>query len=202
MKRLVLLLLLAGALAAGALLFQRVRPARAARPATGAGEPTAAEREAIGRALAALPRGTRVARDEDGTDTDSRGEMESLYASYHPYFVRGDLDGDGLLDFAEAFVVQRSGKLWFDVAVFFGRADGFSEPVFVERGISLADGDVAIERSLLVITPDLARDEARRWRWEPEERRFVDADATSSSDEPRDEDAPDETPDERPRVRV
>jgi hypothetical protein len=128
--------------------------------------------------------------------------MESVYAGYHPFFVRGDLDGDGLLDFVQAFLRVRNGGPWFDVAVFFGLpGGGFSEPVWVERGISLADGDVSVERSLVVVTPDLAREETRRWRWEPGERRFEDADATPSA-EPDDPDAPDETPDERPRVRV
>lgn len=203
-KRLLLALLLLGALLSGTLLFRSIRPApRPARAAaTKNGEATASEREAIARAVRSLAKGARVALDDDGNDTDSRREMENVYAGYHPYFVRGDLDGDGLLDFSQAFVTKRSGKLWFDVAVFFGApGGGFTQPVWVERGISLADGDVSIERSLLVLTPDLSRDETRRWRWEPEERRFVDADATPAA-APSDEDVPDETPDERPRVRA
>lgn len=209
MRRILLAALLVGALASGALMYRRFFHPRAREAATSAhgaqvrnGDPTAAERRAIARALGTLPHGARVAADGDGTDTEPRRDMENVYAGYHPYFVRGDLDGDGLLDFAQAFATPHGGQVWFDVAVFFGLpGGGFSEPVWVEKGISLADGDLAIDRSLVVVTPDLSRDETRRWRWEPEERRFADADATPSA-EPQDEDAPDETPDERPRVRA
>jgi hypothetical protein len=151
-----------------------------------------------------LRAGYRVASDADATPSDERADLENLYAAYHPSFVRGDLDSDGKLDFVQAFVEQRNGALWFDVAVFFGRDGGnFAEPVFVEKGITLAPGDLSIERSILVLTPDLGLDAARRWRYEPEERKFVDADRTPAvSSDQADPEAPDATPDDRPRAKV
>ena len=163
---------------------------------------TPAESRAVAKAIASLPAGARAAQDVDALESDARTDLENLYADYHPYFVRGDLDGDGRLDFAQAFVQRRNGALWFDVAVFFGRQDGtFAEPVFVEKGVTLASGDLSIERCILVLVPDVSQDEFRRWRYEPQDHRFVDADAHSPTTE-SDEDAPDETPDERPRARV
>jgi len=89
------------------------------------------------------------------------------------------------------------------VAVFFGAGDGtFQPPVFAERAISLGAGDLTIERSLLIITPDLGLDPTRRWRWEPAEKRFVDADEAARRSDPADDDVPDETPDQKPRARV
>ena len=61
--------------------------------------------------------------------------------------------------------------------------------------------DLAIERSILVVVPDVGQDESRRFRYESQEHRFVDADANTPT-AGTDEDAPDETPDERPRARV
>jgi hypothetical protein len=163
---------------------------------------TPAESRAVARAIKDLPAGTRAALDADALDSEARTDLENLYADYHPYFVRGDLDGDGHLDFAQAFVQRRNGALWFDVAVFFGQKDGtFSDPVFVEKGITLASGDLSIERCILVVVPDVGQDESRRFRYESQEHRFVDADADTPSAE-TDENAPDETPDERPRARV
>ncbi len=166
---------------------------------------TEAEGRAIAEALISLPKDfppLRLAEDADADSSDARSDLEDLYADYHPYFVRGDLDGDGRLDFAQAFVEKRAGGLWFHVAVFFGKPDGsFSKPVWVERSISLSAGDLSIDRSLLIVTPDLSVDQARRWRFEPQERRFVDADAVSRPEDP-DGDAPDETPDGRPQVRA
>ena len=96
-----------------------------------------------------------------------------------------------------------SGGPWFHVAVFFGAADGtFQRPIWVERAISLGAGDLTIERSLLIITPDLGLDPTRRWRWEPVERHFVDADVASGRNDPAEDEAPDETPDQKPRARV
>ena len=156
----------------------------------------------MAKALAGLPAGARAALDADALDSDARTDLQNLYADYHPYFVRGDLDGDGRLDFAQAFVQRRNGALWFDVAVFFGQKDGtFGEPVFVEKGITLASGDLSIERCILVLVPDVSQDESRRFRYETQEHRFVDADAHTPT-AGVDEDAPDETPDERPRARV
>jgi hypothetical protein len=200
--------------AAAALVLTRRLPAppaakRAATESAGphAGLPTPAERRAIDSAIddasAGAPKLTlRVAADTDASNTDEHQDLDAVYGVYHPYFTRGDLDGDGRLDFVQAFVEKGRSGLWFHVAVFFGKPDGtFEKPVWVEKAISLADGDVTVERSLVVITPDLAGDASRRWRWEPGERVFVDPDK-----EPRpavsDDDAPDETPEQKPRARI
>jgi hypothetical protein len=157
---------------------------------------TVAETQAV---LRAAIDGLRPAEDKDGEDTEARRELVDLYSEYHPFFARGDLDGDGYLDFAQAYLEPRKdGVLVFDVAVFFGRPDGtFSEPVIVQRGVDLAAGDLSIERSVLTLTPDLAVDESQRLRCEPLDRHFYDADAGVSDD-----DSPDEGPDERPRART
>ena len=145
----------------------------------------------------------KAAEDGDSAESDERRDLEEVYGSYHPFFVRGDLDGDGRLDFAQAFVEKGSGGPWFHVAVFFGAADGtFQRPIWVERAISLGAGDLTIERSLLIITPDLGLDPTRRWRWEPGERHFVDADEASRRNDPAEDETPDETPDQKPRARV
>jgi hypothetical protein len=202
----------AAAIAVTALLLTKraVRPARAAPPVADArgldaSGRTKAERLAIEEALAAFRKEgllLRAAEDGDAMESDEHRDLEDVYASYHPFFVRGDLDGDGRLDFAQAFVEKGASGLWFHVAVFFGTGDGtFQKPLWVERAISLSAGDLTIERSLLIVTPDLALDPTRRWRWEAGEKRFVDADEVSRRD-PADEDAPDETPDQKPRARV
>jgi hypothetical protein len=166
---------------------------------------TPAEEHAVGLALEALAKAKaapplRAAEDSDATATDARADLEDLYVEYHPYFMRGDLDGDGRLDFAQAFVEKGRGSAWFHVAVFFGReGGGFDPPIWVERAVSLANGDLSIERTLLVVTPDLALDETRRWRFDRTTRTFVDADEApplnSGSDDGVD-------PDEAPRVRI
>jgi hypothetical protein len=202
----------AAAIAAAALLLTKrpARPGRATQPQAdarglGASGRTKAERLAVEEALAAFSKEgllLRAAEDGDAAESDERRDLEDVYGSYHPFFVRGDLDGDGRLDFAQAFVEKGSSGVWFHVAVFFGTGDGtFQKPLWVERAISLSAGDLTIERSLLIVTPDLALDPTRRWRWEPAEKRFVDADEASRRD-PADEDAPDETPDQKPRARV
>jgi hypothetical protein len=186
------------------------RPARAAPPAPDtrgldASGRTKAERLAIEEALAGFRKEgllLRAAEDGDAAESDEHNDLEQVYGSYHPFFVRGDLDGDGKLDFAQAFVEKGSSGVWFHVAVFFGNGDGtFQKPIWVERAISLSSGDLSMERSLLVVTPDLALDPTRRWRWEPVEKRFVDADEVSRR-EPAEDNAPDETPDQKPRTRV
>ncbi len=145
----------------------------------------------------------RAATDADAAESDEHRDLEDVYGGYHPFFVRGDLDGDGRLDFAQAFVEKGPGGPWFHVAVFFGAADGtFQRPIWVERAISLAAGDLTIERSLLVITPDLGLDPTRRWRWDRTERRFVDADEAARRNDPAEDDTPEETPDQKPRARV
>ena len=202
----------AAAIAAAAVVLTRrvPRPARAAPPAADtrgldASGRTKAEQLAVGEALAAFGKEgllLRAAEDADAAECDERRDLEEVYGSYHPFFVRGDLDGDGRLDFAQAFVEKGSSGSWFHVAVFFGAGEGtFQKPVWVERAISLATGDLSIERSLLVVTPDLSLDPTRRWRWEPGSKRFVDADEVSRRD-PAEEDVPEETPDQKPRARV
>ncbi len=102
--------------------------------------------------------------------------MTTLYGVYHPYFVRGDANDDGVLDFLLAFVRRDSDDdaPWFSVAVFSGRSDGsFAEAVFLERDISLADGDLSLDRDAIVITPDTADEATRRYRWDPSRRRHV-----------------------------
>ncbi|MGZ5426821.1 MAG: hypothetical protein ACXWE1_06400 [Thermoanaerobaculia bacterium] len=211
-RHVLFVLVCAAAIAAAALLLTKraARPARAAPRAPDArgldaSGRTKAEQLAVEEALAAFRKEgllLRAAEDGDAADSDERRDLEDVYGSYHPFFVRGDLDGDGRLDFAQAFVEKRSSGLWFQVAVFFGTGDGaFQKPLWVERAISLSAGDLTIERSLLIVTPDLALDPTRRWRWEAGEKRFVDADEVSRRD-PADQDTPDETPDQKPRARV
>jgi hypothetical protein len=208
----ILALAAAAAIAAGILLLPRraPRPARAAPPVPDsrgldASGRTKAERLAVDEAIVAFRKDgllVRAAEDGDAAESDEHRDLEEVYGSYHPFFVRGDLDGDGRLDFAQAFVEKGSSGLWFHVAVFFGTGDGtFQKPLWVERAISLGAGDLSIERSLLVVTPDLALDPTRRWRWETGEKRFVDADDVSRR-APSEEDAPDEQPERKPRTRV
>jgi len=208
-------LAVAAAIAAAALLLTKPgrKAVRASAPAPladarglDASGRTKAERLAVDEALEAFRKEgllLRVAEDGDAAESDERRDLEEVYGVYHPFFVRGDLDGDGNLDFAQAFVEKGSGGPWFHVAVFFGTGDGaFRKPLWVERAISLAAGDVTIERSLLIVTPDLGLDPSRRWRWEAGEKRFVDADEAARRSDPADEDAPDEAPDQKPRARV
>lgn len=202
----------AAAIAAAAVVLTRrvPRPARAASPVPDtrgldASGRTKAERLAVEEALVAFRKTgllLRAAEDGDAAESDEHRDLEDVYGTYHPFFVRGDLDGDGRLDFAQAFVEKGASGVWFHVAVFFGAADGtFQKPLWVERAISLAAGDLSMERSLLIVTPDLALDPTRRWRWDAGEKRFVDADEISRPD-PIEQDAPDETPDQKPRTRV
>lgn len=199
-------------LAGAATLFLLKRPAPA-RPKTGAPEArapmwTPAEKRAIDDAIAAAAVATprlalRPAVDADATDTDEHRDLDSVYGAYHPFLARGDLDGDGRLDFVQAFVETGRSGAWFHAAAFFGRADGaFEKPVWVERAISLADGDVTVERSLVVVTPDLGAEATRRWRWEPSEKAFVDPDAEPRPPGRTDDDVPDETPEQKPRARI
>lgn len=205
----------AGATAAAALLMSKSAP-KPAKPLAKAPSAetrgldasgrTKAERFAVDQALEIFKKDgllVRAAEDGNAAESDEHRDLEEVYGGYHPFFVRGDLDGDGRLDFAQAFVEKGSGGPWFHVAVFFGAGDGtFQRPIWVERAISLGAGDLTIERSLLIITPDLGLDPTRRWRWEPGETRFVDADDSSRRNDPADDDVPDETPDQKPRARV
>ena len=199
-------------LAAGAaLVLTRRLPAPAAPKHASSDAPpatwTPAEKRAIDSAVDEAAAGAtklslRAAADADATDTDDHRDLDAVYGTYHPYFARGDVNGDGRLDFVQAFVERGRSGLWFHVAVFFGKADGsFEKPVWVEKAISLADGDITVERSLVVVTPDLAADPTRRWRWEPSEHAFVDPDAEPRPG-PTDDDAPEETPEQKPRARI
>ncbi len=200
------------AFAVAFLVTRRTAPP-AARPSAGAPAAphptwTPAEKKAVDAAIAAAAAGApklslRAADDKDAADTDEHHDLDAVYGTYHPYFARGDLDGDGRLDFVQAFVEKGRSGAWFHVAAFFGRADGsFDGPFWVERAISLANGDVTVERSLVVVTPDLAADPSRRWRWEPGERLFVDPDSEPRPARNPDDDAPDETPEQKPRARI
>ncbi len=134
-----------------------------------------AERAAIA-AFLRVHTDLRAATDEDRRPSLDGDDIASLYGVYHPYFVRGDANDDGLLDFVLAFVRRDSGEEtpWFSVAVFAGDSrGGFSPGVFLERDISLADGDVSLDRDAVVVTPDVAEEAARRYRWDPERRRHV-----------------------------
>jgi hypothetical protein len=117
----------------------------------------------------------RAATDEDRRPSIEGEDVASLYGVYHPYFVRGDSNDDGLLDFVLAFVRRDEDEArWFSVAVFTGDArGGFAPGIFLERDISLADGDLSLDRDAIVVTPDVADEAARRYRWDPERRRHV-----------------------------
>jgi hypothetical protein len=195
-----------------ALVVARRHPAPpAAKPAGTAHDLpvwTPAEKRAVDEAMAAAAAGgaklaLRPAVDADATDSEEHLDLDAVYGGYHPFFARGDLDGDGRLDFVQAFLETGRSGSWFHVAAFFGRADGtFNGPVWVERSISLAEGDVTVERSLVIVTPDLGAESARRWRWEPGERAFVDPDAEPRPARTSDDDAPEETPEQKPRARI
>ncbi|HEV2063738.1 MAG TPA: hypothetical protein VGS00_04230, partial [Thermoanaerobaculia bacterium] len=63
------------------------------------------------------------------SDTDARtpdAALTRLYGVYHPFFLSGDVNDDGLMDFVTAFVRRDSpaGTPWFSVVVFAGRAGG------------------------------------------------------------------------------
>jgi len=168
------------AFAAALVVTTRARPAETAsrppapRAASGAAR-TSSEEEAV---LAAAGRSLRPATDEDAAESEGRDELYALYGDYSPYFVRGDFDGDGRLDFAQAFVRRDGPEALFDVAVFFGATgNAFGPPVWVDRGLALSGGDLSADRSVLVVTDDIEEDVSRRWRWEPSSGRFVDVDA-------------------------
>ena len=118
----------------------------------------------------------RVAEDDDRRPNEDVGDLDGLYGVYHPYFVRGDANDDGLLDFVLAFVRRDSGadNPWFTVVLFTGRTDGGFDPgVVLERDVSLADGDLSLDRDAIVVTPDTADEATRRYRWDPERHRHV-----------------------------
>jgi hypothetical protein len=146
-----------------------------ARASDGGYDLRPAERAAIDEFLRRNP-DLRVAADADHRRAEEADGVEELYGVYHPYFVRGDDNDDGLLDFVVAFVRRDSDRdtLWFSVAVFEGRPDGsFAPGTFLERDISLADGDLSVERDAIVVTPDVSDDLTRRYRWDPAKQRHV-----------------------------
>ena len=122
----------------------------------------------------------RLAEDSDRRDVrEEDGDVRRLYGVYHPYFVRGDLNDDGILDFVLAFVRRDSGKEtpWFSVVVFTGKAGtpgpAFSGGTFLERDVSLSRGDLSVDRDAVLITPDLSDEAVRRYRWDPMRRSHV-----------------------------
>lgn len=125
--------------------------------------------------------GLRAASDSDhrhGNDGDA--ELKKLYGIYHAYFVRGDVNDDGVLDFVLAFVRRDSGNSspWFSVVVFTGRtgaggAPDFSSGAFLERDVTLTRGDLSVDRDSIVISPDLDDETVRRYRWDPVSHRFL-----------------------------
>lgn len=152
---------------------------------------TPGERAAIRTFLAAHPT-FRVASDSDARPPEDSDDVSRLYGVYHPYFVRGDVDDDGVLDFVLAFVDKdrKSASAWFTVVAFCAEGDGFRAAQIVESEISLEQGDVSIDRDAIVITPDLGEtDSSRRYRWNLRQRRF---DFVSDS-----EDQPDPVPSTR-----
>lgn len=132
----------------------------------------------------------RLAADADRQNARD-GQVRRLYGVYHPYFVRGDLNDDGVMDFVLAFVRRdrSSDTPWFSVVVFTGRepaaAPAFSAGAFIEKDVSLARGDLSIDRDAVLITPDLADEAVRRYRWDPARRSHVFV-----RDDDEDEDTP------------
>jgi hypothetical protein len=128
----------------------------------------------------------RIATDEDRHEAASE-DVKKLYGVYHPYFLRGDVNDDGMLDFVLAFVRRDSDRdsPWFSVVVFAGKdTNGFAPGAFLERDVSLADGDLSIDRDAIVITPDLDDDEnTRRYRWDPIKHAYVFVHDDSEEDE-------------------
>jgi hypothetical protein len=113
------------------------------------------------------------------SDADARAaepELIRLYGVYHPFFLRGDVNDDGLMDVVTAFIRRDSptGTPWFSVVVFAGRAGGgFDGGTFLERDISLANGDLSIDRDSIIVTPDTSDDPNRRYRWDAVRKQFA-----------------------------
>ncbi|HEY6064643.1 MAG TPA: hypothetical protein VIY96_00715, partial [Thermoanaerobaculia bacterium] len=143
------------------------------------------EKEAVDAFLRAN-RDLRVATDDDRHESES-GDVKKFYGIYHPYFLRGDVNDDGVLDFVLAFVRRSSDSdsPWFSVVVFAGKETaGFRPGAFLERDVSLADGDLSVDRDSIVITPDLDdEDNTRRYRWDPIRNAYVFVSDDSEEDE-------------------
>jgi hypothetical protein len=129
-----------------------------------------------------------MATDDDRRELES-DDVTRLYGVYHPYFLRGDVNDDGVLDFVLAFVRRDSDRdsPWFTVVVFSGREpSGFGSGSVLERDVSLADGDLSVDRDSIVITPDLEDEETvRRYRWDPIRRSHVFVRDDAEEDDPR-----------------
>lgn len=148
---------------------------------------TRAETRSIDVFLAKNPN-LRLATDADAQASDDSAEVARLYGVYHPFFVRGDVNDDGALDFAVAFVdrTKIGAAPWFTVVVFFSdRTGGFREPEVLEREISLERGDLSVDRDCVIITPDLGEDANRRYRWNGLRRHFEYVSDDEGSPEPR-----------------
>jgi len=156
--------------------LEPTRPASSPASAEAAGyEFRPAEKSAVAAFLRSHP-DLRPADDDDRRPGEASDEVAGMYGVYHPYFVRGDVNDDGLLDFVLAFVRRDSDRdaPWFSIAVFAGQAGGaFGPGVFLERDISLSDGDLSLDRDAIVVTPDMDDDATRRYRWDPERRLHV-----------------------------
>jgi hypothetical protein len=116
----------------------------------------------------------RLSSDADARTADPA--LMRLYGVYHPFFLRGDVNDDGLMDFVTAFVLRdaSSGTPWFSVVVFAGRAGGgFDAGTFLERDISLTNGDLSIDRDSIIVTPDTSDDPSRRYRWDALRKQFA-----------------------------
>jgi hypothetical protein len=133
------------------------------------------ERAAVDAFLRANP-GFRAATDADRRGSESN-DFRKLYGVYHPYFLRGDVNDDGILDFVLAFVRRDSDpdSPWFSIVVFAGKEHGgFAPGTFLERDVSLADGDLSVDRDSIVITPNTdEEDSTRRYRWDPVRHAYV-----------------------------
>ena len=152
-----------------------VTPAPPPHAADAGYELRAPEKTAVEEFLRANPE-LRLAADGDHRPGEDGTGVGDLYGIYHPYLVRGDGNDDGLLDFVVGLVRRDSDKdaPWFSVVIFAGKSDGaFSAGSFVERDISLADGDISLDRDTIVVTPDVADDVSRRYRWDPAKQRHV-----------------------------
>ena len=146
-----------------------------ARPAATVGEDLYGLKSGEKRAVAAFLKAHANLRM--ATDADARPDagLKRLYGIYHPFFVRGDVNDDGLLDFVLAFVQRDSpaGSPWFSVVVFSGgEGGGFDSGTFLEREISLVNGDLSVDRDSIVVTPDTSDDPNRRYRWDAVRRQF------------------------------
>ena len=114
----------------------------------------------------------------------------SCTATTDPYFVRGDFDARRAARLRPGASSAATGRSrLFDVAVFFGAPEGFSPPVWVDRGLLLSGGDLSVDRSVLVVTEDVEQEVSRRWRWDPADgplrrRRRRDSGRTTASPGP------------------